>query len=248
MAIVAYPFDAQDITEAQYGALQSAAMTTGVVAAPSANDYKVTATGSNLILTVTAVGANSLALVRGHAVQITENEPVTLAAADTGARVDLVVMRLNYATNTIAPLILKGTSGSSTPPSPSWGAGGFYDLPLARVAVGANVLLVSNANVTDARRFTGMIPGSWPTISRPSTPSTIGWNTTDSRWEYTIDGSTWLPLTNTVLTDASVTGTLPVSKGGTGQTTTTAALNALGIYVQSTQPAYAAGRVWIKIP
>lgn len=47
---------------------------------------------------------------------------------------------------------------------------------------------------------------------------------------------------------ATHTGTLGIDAGGTGATTATAALNALGIYVQSTQPAYAAGRVWIKIP
>lgn len=248
MAIVSYPFEAQDITEAQYGALQGSGFTTGIVAAPTANDFKVTATGSNMILTVTAVGANSVALLRGHLVQLTANTTVTLAAAEAGARVDLVVLRLDYATNSIAPVILKGTSGSATAPSPSWGAGGFYDLPLARVFVGANVVLVSNTQVADQRRFTGPTIGSWYNESRPTTPNTIGYNLTDSRWEYTVNGADWGPLTATVLTDPSVSGTLPVSKGGTGQTTTTAALNALGIYVQSSAPSYAPGRVWIKIP
>ncbi|WDS52044.1 minor tail protein [Microbacterium phage Caron] len=48
------------------------------------------------------------------------------------------------------------------------------------------------------------------------------------------------------LTDLS--GVLSVAKGGTGVTTLTALLNALGIYVQSTAPAHANGRVWIKRP
>lgn len=45
-----------------------------------------------------------------------------------------------------------------------------------------------------------------------------------------------------------VSGTLSVARGGTGVTSLTALLNALGIYVQTAQPAYAANRVWIKVP
>jgi hypothetical protein len=40
-------------------------------------------------------------------------------------------------------------------------------------------------------------------------------------------------------------GVLTPAQGGTGQTTTKAALRALGIYVQPTAPAHAVGRVWI---
>lgn len=50
------------------------------------------------------------------------------------------------------------------------------------------------------------------------------------------------------LTDASITGILPVAQGGTGAANAVAALQALGIYVQSSAPAHANGRVWIKRP
>jgi len=40
----------------------------------------------------------------------------------------------------------------------------------------------------------------------------------------------------------------PVNRGGTGATTASQALKNLGIYVQSSAPAHANGRVWIKIP
>lgn len=43
-------------------------------------------------------------------------------------------------------------------------------------------------------------------------------------------------------------GTLSVARGGTGVTSLTALLQALNIYVQTSQPAYAANRVWIKVP
>ncbi|WP_336628448.1 MULTISPECIES: hypothetical protein [unclassified Microbacterium] len=48
------------------------------------------------------------------------------------------------------------------------------------------------------------------------------------------------------LTDAAVTGILPISKGGTGASDATAALQALGIFVQATAPPHANGRIWIK--
>jgi hypothetical protein len=248
MAIIAYPFDLQDISEAQFGALQGSAFATGIAASPTTDHYKVTANGSNLTLTITAVGGNSQANVRGHAVSLTSNAVLTVAAAEAGARVDLVVLRLDYAANTIAPAIIKGTSGSSTVPSPSWGAGNFYDLPLAKVAVGAGVLLITSTNLTDYRRFAGFTPGAWPTVGRPTTHLSMGWNTSDLRWEYTLDGITWKSLTETDLASNGVTGILPIAKGGTGATSATAALQALGIFVQTAQPAYAAGRVWIKIP
>lgn len=248
MAIIAYPFDLQDISEAQFGALQGSAFATGVAAGPATDHFKVTANGSNLTLTVTAVGGASQANVRGHTVNLTANTTINVTAAEANARVDLVVLRLDYASNTIAPAIIKGTSGSATVPSPSWGAGNFYDLPLAKVAVGAGVLLIAAANLTDYRRFAGFTPGAWPTVGRPTTHLSMGWNTSDLRWEYTLDGTNWLPLTATSLGGNSVTGILPITKGGTGADDAVQALNALGIYVQTTQPAYAAGRVWIKIP
>lgn len=248
MALVAYPFDAQDVSEAQFGALQGAALLSGIAGSSAADHFKVTANGSNMTLTITAVGGNSLALVRGHGVTMTANETRAVAAAEAGARVDLVVLRLDYATNTIAPVIVKGTSGSATPPSPSWGAGGFYDLPLAHIAVGAGVLFIAPANVTDIRRFAGYTIGTWFTASRPSGGVAVGYNKSDLRWEFTLDGTAWSPLGAVDLTSALVTGALPISKGGTGATTAMAALNALGIYIQPTQPAYAANRVWIKTP
>ncbi len=42
--------------------------------------------------------------------------------------------------------------------------------------------------------------------------------------------------------------TRSVGRGGTGATTASQALKNLGIYVQSTDPGHANGRVWIKIP
>ena len=40
----------------------------------------------------------------------------------------------------------------------------------------------------------------------------------------------------------------PVSRGGTGATSAAEALRNLGVYLQSTDPGHANGRVWIKLP
>ena len=80
MALISYPFDSQNITEADYGALVGAGLQSGIVGTPATNHFKVVAaTGMNL--TVTSVGGASLALVRGHACVMTANSTVTASPA-----------------------------------------------------------------------------------------------------------------------------------------------------------------------
>ena len=263
MALTAYPFDSQDITEAQYGALYGAVALSGVVGAPASNHFKVTATGSNLTLTVTAVSGESYAIVRGHALLMTANEALTVVAGEAGARVDRVVLKLDYTNNTITPAIKKGTSGSATPPAIVWGTAGIYEVSLATVAVAAGAATVSNANITDDRQFTGRTVGVWTTATRPANVPVFGYNSTLAVWEASSGNGTWTALPTgwsdlagkpTTFAPAahtldSHTGTLSVSKGGTGATTALAALQALGIYPQASQPATpGAGvmRIWIK--
>jgi hypothetical protein len=168
MALTAYPFDAQTVSETQYGDLFGAVAQSGIIGSSAGNDFKVTAVGSSMGLSVTSVGGASRAIVRGAAVLMTAAEPITVATSDATARVDLVVLRLNYVANSISPVVLKGTAGSSTPPSPSWGAGGYYDVPLALVAVGGGVTTISAGTLTDIRRFAGPTVGVWATASRPN--------------------------------------------------------------------------------
>ncbi|AVR56687.1 hypothetical protein QDW26_gp21 [Microbacterium phage Didgeridoo] len=230
MALTAYPFDNQAVTEQQYGDLFGAVAQSGILGAPTANNFKVTATGSSMALTVTSVSGASRAILRGHAVLMTANEVVNVPAAATTVRADLVVLRLDYAANTIGPAIRTGTAGSSTPPAPVWGTGGVYEIPLASVAVGANVTAISTANLTDLRRFTGPTTGVWTTVARPTTPLSFGFNTTLGRWEFTLDGTTWDNIGFVDLADSTqVTGTLPLTRGGTGQTTLQGLSTALGL-------------------
>lgn len=276
MALTAYPFDNQTVTEQQYGDLFGAVAQSGILGAPSANNFLVTATGSSMGLAVTSVGGASRAIVRGHVVLMTTNEPVIVPTANTSLRADLVVLRLDYAANTIGPAIRTGTPGSATPPSPVWGAGGVYEIPLAAVAVGANVTTISTGNLTDLRCFSGPTSGAWTTAGRPTTPLSFGFNSKLGRWEYTLDGTTWANLGYVDLASSQVGGTLPVARGGTGVTSMnalSAALNlgdtvagpipiasggtgansvatvrttTIDLFVQAADPGHKPGRIWIK--
>lgn len=278
MALTAYPFDSQTVSETQYGDLFGAVAQMGIIGSPDSNNFLVTASGSNMSLTVTAVSGASRALLRGHAVLMTANESVTVPASAATARVDLVVLRLDYTANTIAPDVHAGTAGSNVPPAPTWGVGGVYEMPLASVAVSANATTINSGNLTDLRIWTGPTCGVWPTAGRPTMPLSFGYNSTLARWEFTLDGANWSAIGYVDLASSNVAGTLPVSRGGTGQTSLNGTRNALGlgpdasaplpvanggtggttrdtarnngldIWVQSTAPAHNPGRIWIKTP
>lgn len=247
MTLTAYPFDSQNITEADYGQLIGAGLATGVVGTPTQNHFKVVA-GSGMGLVVTAVSGASLALIRGHAVLMTANEPVTVATASAAARVDLVVLRMDYATNAIAPAIRAGTSGSTTPPSPVWGTGGIYEFPLATVAVNAGVATIVAANIVDKRQYAGSTIGAWPQAQRPTGRPALGYNLDTQVWEATFNGTAWITISQSDHTLDSHEGVLRLSKGGTGASNSNEALKNLGIFAQSTNPGHAYGRIWVKTP
>lgn len=246
MTLIAYPFDAQNITEADYGQLIGASLLSGVVGSPATNHFRVT-TSSGMQLTVTAVSGASLALVRGHALLMTSNELVTVQAADSAARVDLVVLQLNYATNTITPVVRKGTAGSTVAPTPVWGTAGVYEFPLATVAVAGGTSSISASAITDRRQFTGATIGAWPSTQRPTGRPAIGYNLTTNVWEATTGAGVWTAVALADHTLDSHGGTLSVAKGGTGGTTPVTAQKGLEIYAQATSPGHSPGRIWIKL-
>lgn len=74
-----------------------------------------------------------------------------------------------------------------------------------------------------------------------------GWTKVNPATDLVKDGADEITETRDLAASVKLE-TRPINKGGTGATTASAALQNLGIYVQSSAPAHANGRVWIKIP
>lgn len=195
MAITSYPFDSQAVTETDYSRLFREFQSTGVADSVGGTGLSVYADGTGMTVKVNS----GFAIVRGHAIYSTAIEPLTVAASNTSARVDRVVLKLDPATNSITLAVKTGTAGSSTPPALTQTDTAVYELSLATVAVGANVSSIAAAAVTGDRQFVGSSVGGWTTATRPSSPRTgrMGYNTTTSTWEFW-NGSAWSNLTQSV--------------------------------------------------
>ncbi|WJN62723.1 minor tail protein [Streptomyces phage phiScoe15] len=193
MAQTSYPFDAQTVSESQYSSYFRELQDSGVVGSSNSSTLAVTA-GTGMTLNV-AIGQ---AIVRGHFYNNDAVATVTLSAADTAARTDRVVLRLDPAANSIVLAVVKGTAGGGVP-SLTQTDTGTYEMVLANVAVGASVTSISAANITDQRRWVGSRIGSWTTALRPSSPRVgrLGFNTDTNTWEFW-NGSAWMNLTQSV--------------------------------------------------
>ncbi|MEU3265122.1 tail fiber domain-containing protein [Streptomyces bacillaris] len=194
MAITSYPFDAQVVTETQFSQMFREFQDSGVVAAFGASAFAVNA-GTGMVVKVTA----GLAFLRGHMVQSTATEDVTIPAASTSVRVDRVVLRLDPALNSIVLAVKQGTAGSATPPALTQTDTGIFELSLAQITVNASVSSIASGDITRTRPFVGTRVRAWTTSTRPETPrfGQLGYNSETSKWEFWND-STWSPLLSTV--------------------------------------------------
>ncbi|MGW0861305.1 tail fiber domain-containing protein [Streptomyces sp. NPDC002611] len=195
MAITSYPFDSQSVTETDYSRLFREFQSTGVADSLGSNSFYAYADGTGMNVKV----AGGFAIVRGHAIYSTATETLTIAAANTSARVDRVVLRLDPAANSIALAVKTGTAGSSSPPALTQTDTGVYEFALARVTVGASVTSISAASVQGERKFLGNTVGAWTTDTRPDSPRTgrLGFNQTTSTWEFW-NGTAWTSLTQAI--------------------------------------------------
>ncbi|GAB2329222.1 tail fiber domain-containing protein [Streptomyces variabilis] len=189
MAITSYPFDNQSVTESQWSLLFRE-LSSGVAASADSAAFKVTADATGMKVKVQP----GFALLRGHAVQSTAVETLTIEPADTATRTDAVVLRLDPAANSISLAVLKGTPGQPSP-APTQTDTGVYEMRLAWVSVGASVTTITAGNVAEARQFARTFTGSWWTSTRPASPrlGDLGYNRSNSAWEFWT-GSDWKDL------------------------------------------------------
>lgn len=231
MTMTSWPYVAQDTTDIEYGRLfREMAASDGMVGSFGDSALKVTGDSSGRQVKM-ATGA---AVLRGYMFYSTAVETITIAANTGAARVDLVVLELNLSAPTVAqrilPKVLQGTSGSATPPSLTQTETGVYQIPLATVAVANNAAVINAADVTDVRGWMDQKYGAWTTSRRPVSPRKyhLGYNETLGIWEYH-DGSNWVSLSAVNLASSSVSGVLPIAKGGTGGSSQANARTALSV-------------------
>ena len=250
MTMTSWPYVAQDTTDIEYGRLyREMAGSDGVVGSFGDGALAVIGDSSGRQVKMAAGSA----ILRGYMFYSTAQEVIPVSAPSAGNRVDLLVLELNLSAPTIAerilPKVLPGVSGSATPPGVTQTETGIYQFPLATINVDAGITVIAADKVNDVRSWMDQRYGVWTTNRRPAAPRKykLGFNTTTNKWEY-YNGTTWVDLTAVDLTSSAVTGVLPVTKGGTGGNTIKTAQEGIDIYVQNAQPAYAANRVWIKVP
>ncbi|MGW2541547.1 tail fiber domain-containing protein [Kitasatospora sp. NPDC001574] len=198
MAITSYPFDGQAASESQFSYLFRELQDSGVAASADSTALRVTADSTGMTVKV----APGFALVRGHAIQSTAVESLTIPAADALSRIDRIVLRLDPAANSIVIAVVKGTPGSGTPALTQTDTG-IFEAPLATVAVFASSATIAAAQVTDARQFTGTNLGAWTALTRPASPrlGALGLNRTSGTWEFW-NGSAWTTLAPAVTWDS----------------------------------------------
>jgi hypothetical protein len=191
VAITSYPFDSTAVTESDYSRLFREFQSTGVADGVGGSAFYAYADGTGMTVKV----SSGFAIVRGHAIYSTATEVLTVAASNTTARVDRVVLKLDPATNSITLAVKTGTAGSSTPPALTQTDTGIYEFGLATVAVGASVTSISAASVQGERQFLGNTVGGWTTSTRPSSPriGRLGFNQSTNTWEFW-NGTAWTSL------------------------------------------------------
>jgi hypothetical protein len=227
-----WPFAGVKATETQFSQFNRRLMMSGVWGDPGDQTLRIAAgVGMGLKL------KSGYAFVRGHMYYNDQDADVTVAAADTNPRVDLVVLRLNPTSNTITPVVIKGQPAATNPSEPTVVVtdAANYDIPIAAVSVAAGATSLTSGNLFDRRIFAAMQWGTWETQSRPGTAlnpgaprkGQPGFNSTLAAPEYW-DGTAWVGFTATSINPTSLSSPVPINKGGTGSATAGAALTALG--------------------
>lgn len=148
-----------------YSADQFADFVRNIVLAVDADAGPLQGSGAapDLGLTVTQTGVASAnvqistgaAVVHGYFYELTASQQLTVAANGSGnPRIDTVVLRLDWALQTVRLVLLQGTPGA-TPAAPTLtqSEGVRWEVPLADIAVANGFATIVNANITNRRYF-----------------------------------------------------------------------------------------------
>lgn len=153
MTQTSYPFDAgagASVLEGQWQKMARHWLGTGVIGG-YLNRLAVSADGVSLAVSVASGGA----WVEGFYFDNDAAASLTVTTAHaTLPRIDTVAVRLDRTANTATLVVIAGTAAAS-PVAPTLSVTDtLYEMPLANVAVGAAVGVISSGNLTDRRGYT----------------------------------------------------------------------------------------------
>jgi hypothetical protein len=172
MAQTSWPWEGVNTSETQFSRwAKHIGGGQGVVGIVGDNNLKIVADSSGMRVTAKAASGASLAIVRGHMFSSTQDELVTIAAAEANPRIDRVVLTLDPSLNSIVLAVVKGVAGvSPVAPSLTQTETGIYMMELAKVSVDAGTTTLAASSVSDLRAFLGRSAIS-VSESAPESPS-----------------------------------------------------------------------------
>jgi hypothetical protein len=210
MATYVYPLSGQQTSEAEYEALMTVLVGSGVLSQPGSTYLQAEATNTDLIIYIN----EGTAIVNGHYYQQSGYETVLIDVGSSQPRYDYVTLRLDAATNSLAPHVIKGTPGSTpTPPGLTISDTSPADIPIALIYVPANAQVISSANVTDKRIwFKRRIASNTNAVKTlPAVNGDLAVNTDTGGLEWYNNGS-WQSLTPQLDASRIISGTIDAAR------------------------------------
>lgn len=186
MAETSFPFEDTDVSESQFAAWAAALAGNGVVSGLAVSP------GSGMQVSVAA----GTALVRGVYYENTSAKAITVGAAPAAGntRIDLVVLHLRMATNTVVAEVKAGTANTSGGVAPSLvQTSTEWEHPIARITVASGAASVTTGMLQALLSDPGRHVYTWAETAQRPTPSeatALGLNRADGTW-WLWNGTTW---------------------------------------------------------
>lgn len=177
-----FPFDAgagANVTEAQWRDMARLWRATGVVDG-ELNELAVSEKSGAANMSVDV--ATGVAWIRGHFFKsdAVENLPISAAHA-TLARIDRVVLQVDFTANTIDLAVLEGTADAAPTAPTLTQTASTWEISLAQVSVPAADTAITNAQITDERTILGTPAFDYATA--PADGETWVYNATSGLFE-----------------------------------------------------------------
>lgn len=91
--------------------------------------------------------------INGYAASSDGTDFIALDHGGSQARIDRIVIRLDFAKRDVYPMLIKGTAAASPSPPDIVRDGSVYDLGIATITVPANATAITQANIEDTRPY-----------------------------------------------------------------------------------------------